>query len=260
MLALPAVAEIPASDAFSRCPELESGARHDAADPDCVLGAAAAQTVVGPSLTAAAGVEPHEIGTLAALCSFGAVWFLMGGLRLMSDLGPCACSRWALSSPPRDCCSASPRTGRRHCSQACWLASATDQRRLRATSFSMQTAPAQHRALIFSIKQAGAPFGSALAGLVLPHVAESFGWRAALVVAAGAALACAVVVEPYRAGLDRQRARISREALIALVSPRMVLAPFHAIAGLPILQRLGFADACSRSCRAASSRSSSRFW
>lgn len=200
-----------------------------------------AQTVVGPSLTAAAGVAPHEIGTLAALCSFGVVWFLMGGLRLMSDLGPMRVLQVGVVVSA---------AGLLLGITAYWPAALLAGLLVglgygpappAGNQLLMQTAPAQHRALIFSIKQAGAPFGSALAGLILPHVAEAYGWRAALVVASLAALACAVVVEPYRAGLDRQRAHITREALIALISPRMVLAPFQAIAGLPILQRLGFA-------------------
>ena len=200
-----------------------------------------AQTVVGPSLTAAAGVAPHEIGTLAALCSFGCVWFLMGGLRLMSDLGPVRVLQVGVLVS-----AAGLLLGLTAYWPAALLAGLLvglgyGPAPPAGNQLLMQTAPAQHRALIFSIKQAGAPFGSALAGLALPHVAESYGWRAALLVAAVAALACVVVVEPWRAPLDRKRAQISRHALIALISPRMVLAPFHALSDLPILKRLGFA-------------------
>jgi len=200
-----------------------------------------AQTVVGPSLTAAAGVPPHEIGTLAALCSFGAVWFLMGGMRLMTDLGPLRVLQLGVLVSAG---------GLLLGVTAYWPAALLAGLLVglgygpappAGNQLLMQTAPAQHRALIFSIKQAGAPFGSALAGLALPFVAESYGWRAALFAAAGAALLSVAAVEPYRAGLDRQRSRITRHALIGLVSPRMVLAPFQAIAVVPVLKRLAFA-------------------
>lgn len=200
-----------------------------------------AQTVVGPSLTAAAGVRPEAIGTLAALCSFGAVWFLMGGLRLMADLGPVRVLQLGVLVSA---------LGLLLSATAYWPAALLAGLLVglgygpappAGNQLLMQTAPAQHRALIFSIKQAGAPLGSALSGLVLPHVAEAFGWRLSLFAAAVAALLCVFVVEPYRAKLDRQRARISRHALVALISPRMVLAPFEAINGVPILKRLAFA-------------------
>jgi MFS family permease len=50
-------------------------------------------------------------------------------------------------------------------------------------------APARHRNLVFSIKQAGVPIGGVLAGVALPMIAEALGWRAALVFAALVAIA-----------------------------------------------------------------------
>jgi MFS family permease len=200
-----------------------------------------AQTVVGPSLTAAAGVAPHEIGTLAALCSFGAVWFLMGGLRLMSDLGPVRVLQLGVVVSAAGLLLGVSAYWPLALLAGLLVGLGYGPAPPAGNQLLMQTAPAAHRALIFSIKQAGAPFGSALAGLALPFVAESYGWRAALFAAAAAAMLSVIAVEPYRARLDRQPSRLTREALIALVSPRMVLAPFQAISVVPILKRLAFA-------------------
>ncbi len=46
-----------------------------------------------------------------------------------------------------------------------------------------RTAPPEKRAMIFSVKQAGVPVGGALRGARAGAIAESFGWRASLVVA-----------------------------------------------------------------------------
>src|SRR5678816_1366245 len=47
------------------------------------------------------------------------------------------------------------------------------------------TVPARHRSLIFSIKQAGAPLGGALAGVILAPTAAGWGWQAALAISIG---------------------------------------------------------------------------
>ena len=65
-----------------------------------------------------------------------------------------------------------------------------------------ETAPPRHRMLIFSIKQAGAPAGGALAGLVAAPVAAVWGWQAALWLATGIGLVAAVLLAPLRGRLD----------------------------------------------------------
>lgn len=55
---------------------------------------------------------------------------------------------------------------------------------------------------VFSLKQTGVPIGFALAGLIFPLLLELVGWRGASLVAAGAAVAAALVLEPLRPGLE----------------------------------------------------------
>ena len=64
-------------------------------------------------------------------------------------------------------------------------------------------------ALIFSIKQSGAPLGGFLAGIIVPWVVvgglRQGGWQEALMVCAGLGLITALVVQPLRARTDDDR-------------------------------------------------------
>jgi len=61
--------------------------------------------------------------------------------------------------------------------------------------------------LIFSIKQAGVPLGSALAGALAPSLALAFGWQTACLIVGTCALTLALVIQPFREGLDATRDR-----------------------------------------------------
>jgi sugar phosphate permease len=81
---------------------------------------------------------------------------------------------------------------------------------------------AARRNLIFSIKQTGVPLGGMAAGLVGPPVALAFGWMAALLVVAIAALALAAITQAGRSEWDNDRVpaaplfRLPRQGLRAL--------------------------------------------
>ena len=65
-----------------------------------------------------------------------------------------------------------------------------------------QRVPREWFGMVFSLKQTGVPIGFALAGLIFPQLLELVGWRGASLVAAGAAVLAALVLEPLRPGLD----------------------------------------------------------
>jgi MFS family permease len=65
-----------------------------------------------------------------------------------------------------------------------------------------QRVPREWFGMVFSLKQTGVPIGFALAGLVFPFLLGLIGWRGASLVAAGAAVLAALVVELLRASLD----------------------------------------------------------
>jgi MFS family permease len=68
-----------------------------------------------------------------------------------------------------------------------------------------RTAAPGRMSMTFSIKQTGVPAGVALAGAILPSLADAAGWRAALGWVAAAALPVVLAAQPIRAGLDAER-------------------------------------------------------
>jgi MFS family permease len=65
-----------------------------------------------------------------------------------------------------------------------------------------QRVPREWFGTVFSLKQTGVPIGFALAGLVFPFLLSLVGWRSASLVAAGAAVLAALIVELLRPSLD----------------------------------------------------------
>ncbi len=65
--------------------------------------------------------------------------------------------------------------------------------------------PAAHRGLVFSIKQSAVPVGGLLAGVLLPPVAERFGWATAVLLSAALVAVSAAIIQPLREGVDDDR-------------------------------------------------------
>jgi MFS family permease len=65
-----------------------------------------------------------------------------------------------------------------------------------------QRVPREHFGVVFSLKQTGVPIGFALAGVLFPLLLGSVGWQNATLIAAGAAVVAAFLVEPLRPLLD----------------------------------------------------------
>ena len=67
--------------------------------------------------------------------------------------------------------------------------------------------PQAHRNFVFSIKQAGVPLGGVIAGLSIPPLVETVGWRTTLVVAGLAAALATVLMWPFQSRIDGPRDR-----------------------------------------------------
>ena len=105
-------------------------------------------------------------------------------------------------------------------------------------------APARHRNLVFSIKQAGVPIGGVLAGVALPIIAEALGWRAALVFAALVAIAAVAATEPLRDRIDAERDRGLRLRPRVFLSLDNLRRPLASLRGAGEMQRMAFVGAC----------------
>ena len=161
--------------------------------------------VVAPRITAELGLPPETVGNFASLNILGSILFLLFGTPFVAALGPARLMQWG--SLLGGAAIMLVATGQ------VWLlpiaallmgigygpTGPAGSRILQAN------APPRHRVLIFSIKQAGAPLGGALAGLIAAPVAAVWGWQAALLTAGGIALASALIIQPLRATLDAER-------------------------------------------------------
>ena len=160
---------------------------------------------VGPLLTRATGLAPERIGNLASLNYLGTVLFLAFGGPILARLGPVRTLQAGAAIA-----AAALAVGTIGAWPALVLAglalgigygpSPPAGSRILARS-----SPPEHRTLIFSVKQAGAPAGGALAGLVVAPLAARFGWQAALLAAAAIGLATAALIERVRPALDVER-------------------------------------------------------
>ncbi len=191
--------------------------------------------IIAPLLTAGAGLAPERVGNLSSLNSLGTVLFLMFGGPVLARLGPVRMLQTGAIMAV---------TGLLIASSSWWpvlVVAAT----LMGVGYGPSppagnrilaaTAPPQHRTLIFSIKQAGAPAGGAFAGLILAPAAAAWGWPTALLVAMAIGLAAAAIINPARERLDTEREPDRPIGLRVLFNPRNVAAPFLLLKANPVL-------------------------
>ncbi|MBL8700829.1 MAG: MFS transporter [Alphaproteobacteria bacterium] len=207
--------------------------------------------VIGPELTAAAGLSPEKIGILAGLVAGGTMWFLVGGSLLLTYFGPVrllqlgalvgslsvllsTTAYWPLLAVASIAIGVgygpSPPAG---------------------SEILTRNAPKGRRSLIMSIKQSGVPLGGALAGLLLPPIAAAAGWRVALATAAALSLVAALLVQPWRARLDADRDPSRPPTLANLFAPANLKAPFVVLFDIPGMLPVtfaGFCFACVQGC------------
>ncbi len=105
-------------------------------------------------------------------------------------------------------------------------------------------APARHRNLIFSIRQAGVPIGGVIAGLTLPATYNLGGMEAAVALSILACLAVVVLVQPARAGVDAERDREQPLNLSTLLSLDNLFRPLAAAFGARDLRFFTQGAAC----------------
>ena len=102
--------------------------------------------------------------------------------------------------------------------------------------------PDAHRNFVFSIKQAGVPLGGVIAGLTIPPLVESLGWRTALLVAAAAAVAVTMAMWPFQSRIDGPRDRSTPWSLHGLTLSDLAV-PLSALSRGPGLIRISLVGA-----------------
>lgn len=212
---------------------------------------AQAMPVIGPTLTAAAGVPPERVGHLSSIISFGTLWFLASGHVLLPRWGAVRVLQAGAVLGSAAALLGLGGSWSALLGSALLMGVAYGPAPPAGSDLLMRQAPRSQRALIFSIKQAGAPFGSAAAGLLLPAIVALASWRWALIVTAVVTVLSAVLVEPWRATLDQGHRAGTRGLLAEIFSVRAAVLPFRVIASRRALFWIagtGFSLACVQGC------------
>lgn len=200
--------------------------------------------VVAPRMTADLGLPPQTIGNFSSLNTLGAILFLLFGTPLVTRFGPARMLQCgALIGAAALLCAAAGIVTLLPLA-ALLMGIGYGPTGPAGSRILQATAPPRHRFLIFSIKQAGAPAGGALAGLIAAPIAAAAGWQAALLVGIGVAIVATLAIEPLRGTLDTERnpAMPLREAfrLRQLATPITVLR-LHPVLPPLTLQAFAFA-------------------
>ena len=194
--------------------------------------------VVAPLITEAAGIAPERVGNLSSLVALGTVLFLLLGGPFLARLGPVRTLQAGAAIAAAALLLAGTGSTAMLVLAALLLGVGYGPSPPAGSRILAATAPKGHQALIFSVKQAGAPLGGALAGLIAAPVASAAGWPVALLVGVAAGLLAAAAIQPLRATLDAERDAARSISLRDVLSPHTIAAPFAVLRSHPALPRL----------------------
>lgn len=210
-----------------------------------------AMVVVGPTITAAAGVSPEHVGALSAIGAFGTMLFLAGGGPLLVRFGPVRLLQMGTILAALALGLALTGWWPAMLAAALLVGVGYGPSPPAGSDILQRHSPIGQRALIFSIKQSAVPLGGALVGLLVPPLAVIYGWRFGLAAAAMIAAAATLLVQPFREALDVERDRHCGVPLSTFLSLAILTMPFRAMGLSPALPRLtfiGFALATAQGC------------
>ncbi|WP_137125756.1 MFS transporter [Roseomonas sp. HF4] len=191
--------------------------------------------VVAPLLTASLGLAAAAIGNLSALNALGTVLFLAFGGPLLARLGPVRMLQAGAAISAAGLLALSLGSVPALMLAAILLGIGYGPSPPAGSRILAATAPPAHRTLIFSVKQAGAPMGGMLAGLVTAPGVAAFGWGTALALCAATALASAAAIRGLRPRLDAERDPARPIGPRAVLAPATLAAPLRALRMAPAL-------------------------
>lgn len=185
--------------------------------------------VLAPVLIAEYGADETWIGYLAALNIVGSILFLSIGAPLIRRLGPLWAVQFGLGIGAFALLALIAPVAVTLAVASLLIGFGYGPSTPAGNEVLQQYAPAAHRSLIFSIKQAGVPAGGIAAGLVLPPLTASFGWNGALVFSGIVALAAFVSVQLVRSSGDSVRNSFVAVGPRDLLAMSNITAPLRAI-------------------------------
>ena len=209
--------------------------------------------IVGPAMSEEFGWSGSSIGYLTAGNALGGLMVLVAGSSLLKQMGGTRMLQLALILGT-GCMAFFLYPGIGIALIACFAMGMSNGAANPAGSEVLQRfSPPGMRNLMFSIKQAGVPLGGMLAGLLVPLIIASAGWRRSLLVCSLIVLVPTVLTWKLSAILDiKSPARKHRASLIPTVrSLRTLSLPLASLAnsrGLLKISVVGSLFAVSQSC------------
>ena len=194
--------------------------------------------VIAPLIMASTGLAPERVGNLSSLTALATVLYLMIGGVFLARMGPVRMLQLGTAMAVTALLVASLGQAWAIFLAAFMLGLGYGPTPPAGSRMLAATAPPAHRSLIFSIKQAGAPAGGALAGLIAAPVALAYGWPAALMLAFGVGVLAILVIQPLRLAFDAERNRAQRLRFSDILSPGAISAPMAAFKQNPVLRRV----------------------
>jgi MFS family permease len=194
---------------------------------------------IAPVLQDERGISESLIGYLAGFATIGSIVFLLAGGPMMRRLGPVRSLQWGLvASGAGVALIAAPQIAALFVGMVL-VGIGYGPSAPAGTDVLQRYAPARHRSLIFSIKQAGVPLGGVIAGLALPAIVTAFGWQYCLVFAAIVVAACILAVQPIRGSIDAGRDKSQTMSFSAFLSWSNIMAPLRTVFATPAVARIG---------------------
>jgi MFS family permease len=194
--------------------------------------------VIAPLIMASTGLPPERVGNLSSLTALATVLYLMIGGVFLARMGPVRMLQLGTAVAVTALLVASLGHAWAIFLAAFMLGLGYGPTPPAGSRMLAATAPPAHRSLIFSIKQAGAPAGGALAGLIAAPVALAYGWPAALMLAFGFGVLAILVIQPLRPAFDAERNRAQRLNLHDIFSARAISALLATFRQNPMLKRV----------------------
>lgn len=204
--------------------------------------AGAALPLLGPLLTLRWGLAPESIGYVSAVVSVGICWFLACGNPMLDHHGPVRALQIGLAFVAAGLLLLSLPFAMLGLVGALLIGLGLAPNTPAGSQILMRTAPADHRTLVFSIKQAGVPLGGAIAGFVIAPMVLGFGLVGAIWAVGAIVLVSALAVQPFRKSMDAEKGTQNRAWARMFLSPSSLSRSARVLsshAALPMLTALG---------------------
>lgn len=213
--------------------------------------AAAAIPLLGPLLTLRWGLAPESIGYVSAVVSVGICWFLACGNPMLDHHGPVRALQIGLVFVAAGLLLLSQPFALIGLAGALLVGLGLAPNTPAGSQILMRTAPADHRTLVFSIKQAGVPLGGAIAGFAVAPMVLGLGFTGAVWAVVAIVLLSALAVQPFRGSLDAEKGTQNRAWARMFLSPSSLARSARVLsshASLPMLTALGVSFSITQAC------------